>query len=200
MGARSGVEITHIATLPALRRTRRNSLTPRAGSGKNCKPSWQTTASKLASRNGSAWPSAATGTNGDPYNLARALVSIAGEMSAPTTTPSVPTRGSAIRAASPVPVETSRTRHFGPTAAAASTAGIKSLDHRPVHRSNADASTALPGAAWKPAPNVVLIAVAIHHARRSLHLAEPNPTGPYHITPIGRRCVADFDAAHDRCA
>src|SRR5215475_7586920 len=172
MGARSGVEITHIATLPALRRTRRNSLTPRAGSGKNCKPSWQTTASKLASRNGSAWPSAATGTNGDPYNLARALVSIAGEISAPTTTPSVPTRGSAIRAASPVPVETSRTRHFGPTAAATSTAGIKSLDHRPVHWSYAEASTALPGAAWNPAPKVVLIAVAIHHFRGSFHFEQ----------------------------
>jgi hypothetical protein len=113
IGARSGVEMTHIATLPPSRRTRRNSSTPRAGSGKNCRPSWQTTASKLASRNGNAWLSAATGRNGvQYYNPVRALVSISTEMSAPTSTPSAPTRGSAIRTASPVPVETSRTRDF----------------------------------------------------------------------------------------
>ena len=68
------------------------------------------TASKLPSLNGNAWPSAATGQNDGSSNRPRAPVSIAGEMSAPITTPEAPTIGSVISAASPVPVETSSTR------------------------------------------------------------------------------------------
>ncbi len=157
IGALSGVEMTQTAMLPPLRRTRRNSASPRAGLGKNCKPSWHMTRSKLASLNGNAWPSPATGQNNGSFNRARAPSSIAGEMSAPITKPDAPTIGSAPSAASPVPVETSSTLDPGATSAAPSTDGIKSRDHRPVKRSYAEASTARPGATWKPAPKFVLI-------------------------------------------
>ena len=89
-------------------------------------------------------------------NRTRAPSSIAGEISAPTTKPDAPTTLSAPSAASPVPVETSSTRHPGATSAAPSTEGTNSRDHRPVKRSYAEASTARPGATWKPAPNSVL--------------------------------------------
>ena len=76
--------MTHTAALAPGRRTRRNSANPRAGSGKNCKPSWQTKASKLSSLNGNAWPSAATGWKCGLFSRSRAHSSIAGAMSAPT--------------------------------------------------------------------------------------------------------------------
>ncbi len=133
------------------------------------------------------------------HTTLRALVSISGEMSAPTTMPSVPTSGSAIRAASPVPVETSRTRHFGPTPAAASTAGINSLDHRPVHRSYAVASTVLPGAAWKPAPNVVLIAVAPITSVEACASGRSIRWDHSTLRRVEVPAFRDFDAVYDRC-
>ena len=48
------------------------------------------------------------------------------------------------------------TRHPAATSAAASTVGTKSRDHRPVKRSYVEASTARPGATWKPAPKFAL--------------------------------------------
>ena len=83
------------------------------------------TQSKLASRNGSAWPSAPTGQNNGLLKRACAASSIAGAMSAPTTEPNAPTTGSAIKAASPVPVETSSTRHPDVTSAARNSEGNK---------------------------------------------------------------------------
>ena len=70
----------------------------------------------------------------------RAPWSIAGEMSTPRTTrPASPARGSASRAASPVPVDTSSTRPPGAILAAASTEGTRaattglSTAHTPGH-------------------------------------------------------------------
>jgi hypothetical protein len=63
MGTRSAVGLTHTAAQPPVRSTRRNSINPSAGSGKNCKPSWHVTASRIASMKGNAWPSATTGKN-----------------------------------------------------------------------------------------------------------------------------------------
>jgi hypothetical protein len=176
--------MTHTAAQPPIRRTRRNSLNPRAGSGKNCKPSWHTTASKLPSLNGNAWPSAPTDQNDGSPSRSRAASSIAGEMSAPITRPEVPTIESAIRAASPVPVETSSTRHPGLTSAAPSTAGRKSRDHRPTQRSYAEASTARPGATWKPAPKFVLISVAATRSPKLLYWGfADSPPARAAITP-----------------
>ena len=65
----------------------------------------------------------------------RAPVSIAGAMSTPTTMPDEPMACSATRAASPVPVETSRIRSPGTTLAAAITIGTNIRDQRSVQRS-----------------------------------------------------------------
>jgi hypothetical protein len=93
-----------------------------------------------------------------PYlNWSRAASSIVEEISAPITRPEAPTIGKVIAAASPVPVQTSSTRHLGFTSAAASTVGTKSRDHRPTQRSYAEVSTARPGATWNPDPKLVSI-------------------------------------------
>ena len=115
IGARSGVEMTHTAALPPGRKTRRNSASPARRIWKNCKPSWRSTASKPASLKGKAWPSAATGWKQGLFSRWRAPSNIAGAISAPTNNPDAPTMGSARSAASPVPVEISRTRLPGAT-------------------------------------------------------------------------------------
>src|SRR5262249_50275348 len=79
---------------------------------------------------------------------------IAGEMSAPTTNPAGLTKEVATSAASPGPVATSSTRHPLVTLAAASTAGTKSRDQRPMYCPYAAASRGRPGAAWSPDPNL----------------------------------------------
>ncbi len=68
IGARSGAETTQTAARRRSRSTRRNSVNPRAGLGKNGSPSWHNTASKEALSKGSAWPSAATAQNDGSFN------------------------------------------------------------------------------------------------------------------------------------
>ena len=148
--------MTHTAAHRRGRRTRRNSMSPRTGSGKNCKPSWHTTESKLASLSANAWRSITTGRNEAFDSRERAACSIANEMSAPITPPE---RSTAIAAASPDPAATSRTRSPPATSAAANTAGTKRRDQRPIYCSYAEVSTARPGAAWSPEPKFTLINV-----------------------------------------
>jgi len=105
IGARSGLEITHTDALPPGRRTRRNSERPCAGFGKNWRPSWQITASKLPFRKGSSSPSAAIGRKRVSFTRWIALRTISGDMSAPTTTPEAPITGRMPTEASPVPVD-----------------------------------------------------------------------------------------------
>src|SRR5215831_8811993 len=112
---------------PAESRTRRISPTAAGLSGKNWRPSWQSTTSNSPSPNGnpSALPSChSIGAPSAAGRVARATASIPAFRSTPATRPPSPTRAAARRATTPVPQATSSTRAPGdrPTRSARSSA------------------------------------------------------------------------------
>ena len=75
---------------------------------------------------------------------------------------------------------------------------MKSLDHRPVHRSYAEALTALPGVAWKPAPNVVLMSPPITSEEACTSATTNSNRTIAHHARQDVAALQDFDTAYDR--
>ncbi len=99
---------TWIATIPSSLMARAISASALLGSEKNISAAWQRTTSNDRARNGR--PDASPSRHSISGRRRSATASIAGFRSRPTTDPLTPTRSAAMRATTPVPHATSRTR------------------------------------------------------------------------------------------